>query len=140
MKSKGKKALEELAVLKDDVKKLDAQMELQKKLGHSVYSQEEVEKYFILNEEQTAPFFRGKERKERGEPVVLVRCEKKRGREDFYYLYRKGRDALRLQNRYGKVKAKPKESIREKIDASQEKRERLTASERYGKNKNKRRY
>lgn len=121
--SKGKKALEELEKLKGECKQLDQQIELQKKLGHRVYSKEEVNRFFILNEKQEEPFLRGKERKEQGEPVVLAKCEHKRGRPDFYYLYRKGRDALRLKYRYSEVPDKPKETIRDQLNKAREKRE-----------------
>ena len=66
--------------------------ELQKKLGHRVYCQEEVNELFVLDEDQTPPYLRGRIARSLL-PVILIKCEYKAGREDLFYIYRTGRAA-----------------------------------------------
>ena len=134
IEAEGKKALAKLAKVKAEAEHLDQQVELQEKLGHRVYSQAEVDELFILDKEQCLPFLRGKERKPGGDLIALAKCERKRGRPDYFYLYRKGRDVARLQRRYSAVEPKEKESLkgmREQADQAAEKRSFLTNEDRY---------
>jgi len=114
--SEGKKALAELASLKNEVEQLELRAELQEKMGVRLFNPDEVKERFILDEIQSAPYIRGRENKKQGEPVLLMKCEFKKGREDLFYIFKKGREAFRLTNRYSTVPQKPKETIREKID------------------------
>ena len=130
----GKKALAKLAKVKAEAEHLDQQVELQEKLGHRVYSQAEVDELFVLDKEQCLPFLRGKERKPGGDLIALAKCERKRGRPDYFYLYRKGRDVSRLQRRYSAVKPREKEALkemREQADQAAEKRSFRTNEDRY---------
>jgi len=140
--SEGKKVLAELASLKNEVEQLDQKAELQEKLGIRLYNQADIDKLFIFDLDQSAPYLRGKENKPKGEPIVLMKCKAEKGRPDYWYMFRKGRDAARLNSRYSPVPEKPKETIKELLDNSLEKRERLTVSERYGNKpkRNSRRY
>ena len=126
-----KKALAKLAKVKVEAEHLDQQVELQEKLGHRVYNQAEVDKLFVLDKEQSAPFLRGKERKPGGDLIALAKCEFKKGRPDYFYLYRKGRDVSRLSRRYSTVEPKPKQNARELIEEAAEKRRFLTTEDRY---------
>jgi len=111
-----KKALAELASLKNEVEQLSKRAELEKKLGHKIYSQAEVDKLFIMDEKQELPYFMGKERKPQGQPVALVKCKFKKGREDFYYICSKGRQVSGLKDRYSAVPQRPKETVREQLE------------------------
>ena len=130
-KVNGKKALAKLAKVKVEAEQLDQQVELQAKLGHRVYSQAEVDELFVLDKEQSLPFLRGKERKPGGDLIALAKCERKRGRPDYFYLYRKGRDVSRLQRRYSAVEPKPKQNARELIEEAAEKASFSTIEDRY---------
>ena len=139
-KTEGKKALAKLAKLKVEAEHLDQQLEqkleLEKELGCSVFNQAEVDELFILDKEQWAPFLRGKERKPNGQLIALARCKFKKGRPDFFYLYRKGMDVRNLQKRWSVVgpKQTEKELIkegRELADQAAEKASFLTIEDRY---------
>ena len=126
-----KKALARLAKVKVEADQLDQQVDLQAKLGHRVYSQAEVDELFVLDKEQSVPFLRGKERKPGGDLIALAKCERKRGRPDYFYLYRKGRDVMRLSSRYSIVKPKQKQNARELIEEAAEKASFRTIEDRY---------
>ena len=70
--------------------------ELQKMLGHRVYSEDEVDELFVLDENQAPPFLRGRIASSLL-PVILIKCEFKPGREDLFYIYRTGRAATHFR-------------------------------------------
>lgn len=125
-----KKALAELKKITESAKQLEQKAGLQAIMKVRIFNQAEMNELFILDEVQTAPYIRGRENKKNGQPVILIKVEKKRGRDDLFYIFKKGREAFRLSDRYSTVPQKPKETIRENIDQEQEKRR---SGERYGK-------
>jgi len=135
--SKGKKALAELKKITESARQLEKQADLQAVMKVRIFNQAEVNELFILDEIQSVPYIRGREKKKNGVPIILIKAEKKRGRDDLFYIFKKGREAYRLSDRYSTVPQKAEETIREKIDQAEVKREKLTVSERYGKSNKK---
>lgn len=86
---------------------------MQESTGHKMYTQEEIDKMFILNKKQAPPYIRGFERREgRGkEPVALIKVKGKT--RDWFYIYATGGVASALHDRYFEVPAKPEETFQE---------------------------
>ena len=113
----GKETLAELKKITESLEQLDQKAGLQEYLGIRLYDQDDLDRLFEIDKYQSPPYLRGKEKKLRGEPIVLLKCAAEKGRPDFWYMFKKGRDAMRLNNRYSPAPIPEKES-REKIKES----------------------